>query len=143
MRILNCTMMELESFQWQILAQTLTGPNFLYFLNGSHILMGNLSSPWSFWEIIVIVKSSQKDYCIVKGPDFPQPYCRKHVVFGKVVKGMEVIKKMELVGTSNEKPTSPVKIIDCGEMSEIKAEDVTEKEKGNIVNFWMWKLLGL
>lgn len=54
----------------------------------------------------------------------------KHVVFGKVVKGMEVVKKMELVGTSDGKPIRPVKIIDCGEMSVGTAQDAAEKEKG-------------
>lgn len=47
---------------------------------------------------------------------------------------MEVIKKMELVGTSDGKPTSLVKIIDCGEVSQIKAQDAAEREKGNEVN---------
>ncbi|XP_010413154.1 PREDICTED: peptidyl-prolyl cis-trans isomerase CYP63 [Camelina sativa] len=54
----------------------------------------------------------------------------KHVVFGKVVEGMTVIKKMEFVGTSDGQPTSPVEIIDSGETSQIRAPDVSEREKG-------------
>lgn len=67
---------------------------------------------------------------------FLESFCRKHVVFGKVVKGMEVVKKMELVGTSDGKPTSNVKIIDCGEMSQLKAQDAAEKDRGTKVNFF-------
>ena len=37
-----------------------------------------------------------------------------HVVFGKVVEGMEVVKAIEAVGTSNGKPTKPVMVADCG-----------------------------
>lgn len=51
---------------------------------------------------------------------------------------MEVVKKMELVGTSDGKPTSNVKIIDCGEVSQLKGEDAAEKDKGSEVNFWLW-----
>lgn len=55
---------------------------------------------------------------------------RKHVVFGKVVKGLEIVKKIEQVGTGDGKPAQPVKIIDCGEFSESKIQD--GKEKGNL-----------
>lgn len=37
-----------------------------------------------------------------------------HVVFGKVMEGMEVVKAIEAVGTSNGKPTKPVMVADCG-----------------------------
>ena len=41
----------------------------------------------------------------------------KHVVFGKVIKGMEVVKEVEAVETnSDDKPKVPVVIADCGEI---------------------------
>ncbi|MED6106778.1 hypothetical protein PIB30_007808 [Stylosanthes scabra] len=54
----------------------------------------------------------------------------KHVVFGKVVSGMDILKKIELVGSSDGKPVQPVKIIDCGEVSETEIQHAIEKEKG-------------
>jgi cyclophilin family peptidyl-prolyl cis-trans isomerase len=41
----------------------------------------------------------------------------KHVVFGHVVEGMEIVRLIESVGTSsNDKPLVDVIIDDCGEM---------------------------
>ncbi len=38
----------------------------------------------------------------------------KHVVFGKVISGLEVIEKIEAVGTRSGTPTKKVVISDCG-----------------------------
>ena len=38
----------------------------------------------------------------------------KHVVFGKVVDGKDVVKTIESVGTSSGRPKAVVKIADCG-----------------------------
>ncbi len=40
----------------------------------------------------------------------------KHVVFGKVTEGMDVLKSMEDVGTMSGRTTKPVEITDCGEI---------------------------
>ncbi|XP_072347634.1 peptidyl-prolyl cis-trans isomerase-like isoform X2 [Scyliorhinus torazame] len=40
----------------------------------------------------------------------------KHVVFGKVVEGYEVVKKMEKLGSGEGKTNSTISIINCGQM---------------------------
>mmetsp|Transcript_22395 Transcript_22395/g.45273 ORF Transcript_22395/g.45273 Transcript_22395/m.45273 type:complete len:352 (-) Transcript_22395:239-1294(-) len=42
----------------------------------------------------------------------------KHVVFGKVSKGMNIVRRMELVQTESDRPVVPVEITDCGELME-------------------------
>ncbi|XP_072132374.1 uncharacterized protein [Mobula birostris] len=41
----------------------------------------------------------------------------KHVVFGSVVEGMDVVKKMESCGTVNGTPKATVKITECGQLT--------------------------
>ena len=40
----------------------------------------------------------------------------KHVVFGEVVEGMDVVKKIETVGSQTGKPSRPVVIETCGQI---------------------------
>ena len=40
----------------------------------------------------------------------------KHVVFGHVLEGMDIVRKMEKVGTQSGKTSRPVVISDCGEL---------------------------
>ncbi|KAM3967496.1 peptidyl-prolyl cis-trans isomerase [Aphomia sociella] len=41
---------------------------------------------------------------------------KRHVVFGEVVEGLDVVKKMEKLGTKSGKPTKNVVIAECGEL---------------------------
>merc|ERR1711972_479170 len=40
----------------------------------------------------------------------------RHVVFGKIVEGMDVVSEVEAVGTSSGKPQKTVTIVDSGEL---------------------------
>ena len=41
----------------------------------------------------------------------------KHVVFGKVLEGMETVRKMESMGSQSGEPKAKVELVDCGEIS--------------------------
>ncbi|GAQ78603.1 cyclophilin-like peptidyl-prolyl cis-trans isomerase family protein [Klebsormidium nitens] len=41
----------------------------------------------------------------------------KHVVFGKVVEGLDVVKKIEAVGSQSGKTSKAVVVADCGQLS--------------------------
>ncbi|KAK8314783.1 hypothetical protein V6Z11_A01G183100 [Gossypium hirsutum] len=41
----------------------------------------------------------------------------KHVVFGQVVEGMDVVKAIEKVGSSSGRTSKPVVVADCGQLS--------------------------
>ena len=45
----------------------------------------------------------------------------KHVVFGQVVAGMDVVRKMERAGTSSGKPTARVAVAACGQVGGVEA----------------------
>lgn len=53
-------------------------------------------------------------------------------MFGKVVQGMDVVKRLEQLGTRDGKPTGLAKIVNCGETSENKTNDAVRKEKGMV-----------
>ncbi|CAM9983532.1 unnamed protein product [Ectocarpus sp. 12 AP-2014] len=51
----------------------------------------------------------------------------KHVVFGKVVEGMEVVRKIEDCGTTSGEPTKRVQIAECGQIPDEKKD---KEERG-------------
>ncbi|WVZ62112.1 hypothetical protein U9M48_011897 [Paspalum notatum var. saurae] len=53
----------------------------------------------------------------------------KHVVFGKVVSGIALLKKLEAVGSEDGPPSRQVKIVDCGEVSSLNSQDQLQGEK--------------
>ena len=48
----------------------------------------------------------------------------KHVVFGRVLEGMEVISRIEAMETTKDRPNVPVIIKDCGELHDYKPSKV-------------------
>ena len=47
----------------------------------------------------------------------------RHVVFGEVIEGMDVVRKIESVGSRSGQPSGKVIIVDSGELKETSAAD--------------------
>lgn len=57
----------------------------------------------------------------------PTPFLNgKHVVFGEVIEGMDVVKAMEKAGTQSGKPTAEVLIFNCGQVGVTPEKPVKE-----------------
>eukprot|EP00668_Euglena_longa_P042622 GGOE01056411.1.p1 GENE.GGOE01056411.1~~GGOE01056411.1.p1 ORF type:complete len:380 (+),score=123.17 GGOE01056411.1:631-1770(+) len=59
----------------------------------------------------------------------PTPHLNgKHVVFGFVSKGMDIVRRMEQLGTGSGKPKQKVTVVDCGQVTE-EGEAPSKKPK--------------
>jgi peptidylprolyl isomerase len=47
----------------------------------------------------------------------------KHVVFGRVLEGMDVVKAVEAQGTGSGRPRATITIVDCGEVKDEEKQD--------------------
>jgi cyclophilin family peptidyl-prolyl cis-trans isomerase len=68
---------------------------------------------------------SQFFICTVKTPHLDG----KHVVFGSIVKGMDVVKKIESHGTDSGETDAKIVIADCGELKDKDLKDKEHKDK--------------
>ena len=51
------------------------------------------------------------------------PSFGKHTVFGEVIEGMDVVRKIESVGSRSGQPSAKVVIVDSGELKETSTTD--------------------
>lgn len=59
----------------------------------------------------------------------------KHVVFGRVIDGMELVKKIEKLGSRSGRPVAKVKIANCGELKPKKEKkESSESSSVPVVN---------
>lgn len=53
----------------------------------------------------------------------------KHVVFGQVINGKNIVREIENLRTQSDKPTEDVTVVDCGQLEGAEFETATQKSK--------------
>ena len=69
--------------------------------------------------ILTVVNSSLLLYIslIFIDQQVPTPHLNgRHVVFGQVIEGMDVVKKIESYGSQSGRTRAEIKIVDCGQL---------------------------
>lgn len=87
------------------------------------------------WCILSSCPANARKHPVIHADGYPETVFRKHVVFGKVVEGLNILKKIEAVPTSGpprNKPNVPVKILDCGEVILGKENGVGSVKDGKL-----------
>jgi peptidyl-prolyl isomerase D len=59
------------------------------------------------------------------------------VIFGKVLKGKSIVKMIENIQTSDDKPVKTVKISNCGELKEGEDDGIPKVDDGDIYEDWL------
>jgi peptidylprolyl isomerase len=59
---------------------------------------------------------------------------KKHVVFGQIEEGLEVLDEIEKAGTLGGKPRRDVRIFNCGELSPAQLKEYMERRSGKPVS---------
>lgn len=66
---------------------------------------------------IFVILGSNNDYLIISFCFIQTPWLDgKHVVFGEVLEGYDIVKKVEAVGSQSGKPSKEVRILESGEL---------------------------
>lgn len=55
----------------------------------------------------------------------------QHVIFGKVLKGHDIVREMEHQETVSDRPIKPVIIADCGELKEGEDDGIAVPDDGD------------
>ena len=76
------------------------GPN----TNGSQFFLCTVKTEWLDGKVCKLIRI------------LPATIEVQHVVFGSVVEGMDVVKKVESVGSQSGKTARPVVVADCGQL---------------------------